>query len=364
MKIEIRINQADIITEMTLTSAEQEIFSCGIIHNTLIERWGRYPWNDLLYYSHVSPQMNRKYSIKRTERDLIKLQDRYYEIKSQAEDFIKDVKTVIDKYNSLKEQNVRIEAEIIKTLRIKRKERFTDLIATKKKPMFLLKDDKLYKIITEEVEAKAIKIAEKEAKRKYEELTEEIQILYTEYVSTLDRMYEEKVQELEERYKRLIPYWISKIYAKSGFEVTIMENADDYIRLSLRIFEKVKIKYLKYKQKKYKLKKELTLPITFVITTIYYDTKQAYVALYDKEGKRIEHYHSLNSNDCIGDLTNFVIESEDDYIEFIERLMQAITIINGDNIAIKQPHNLPHIDRLRRQAENDELEKIENNWTI
>jgi len=358
MNFEIRVKNVNVEIEMVLTEDEQEYFKDGIIYEALKDKWYYYPWYDLLSYTYVNSNINKKYIARKTCKGLEAIDSTYKRAVEELPKFIADINATVEIYNKLKQQKTRVNAEIVKALKIERKDTFTELLAVMKRPEYLLSGNEIYKIITEKVETEAIKIAEEEIKKKYESLIEELQLSYMENITEIEKKYQDKVKEIEEKYRTQIPSWIAEIFSISGFKTIITEVTAKNITLITEIPKQIKLKYFKYGNKKYKLDKEFSLPAKYIQTIISHRSKEATVILLTKNYNRVKHYHSFEEYDCVGILTDIKIKDENDFVDFIKRLIEAIEIINGDGIALKYPPNLPHIETLREKANNGELEEI------
>jgi len=166
MNFEIRVKNVNVEIEMVLTEDEQEYFKDGIIYEALKDKWYYYPWYDLLSYTYVNSNINKKYIARKTCKGLEAIDSTYKRAVEELPKFIADINATVEIYNKLKQQKTRVNAEIVKALKIERKDTFTELLAVMQKPEYLLSGNEIYKIITEKVETEAIKIAEEEIKKK------------------------------------------------------------------------------------------------------------------------------------------------------------------------------------------------------
>ena len=83
-------------------------------------------------------------------------------------------------------------------------------------------------------------------------------------------------------------------------------------------------------------------------------------ALYNLNGARFLHYHSISSSeDCVGDLASTKPRTYDEILAAYQLWEQQLTTVNRDSIGTYGPPNLPQVDALVMIPEQEEMA-----WTI
>ncbi len=79
-------------------------------------------------------------------------------------------------------------------------------------------------------------------------------------------------------------------------------------------------------------------------------------ALYNLNGTRFQHYHSISSSeDCVGDLANAKVNTYDEVLAVYQRWEQQLTTVNRNSLGNHNPPLMPGADALLVIPEQEEL---------
>ena len=205
------------------------------------------------------------------------------------------------------------------------------------KRKLLIVGNEVYEIHLKSKTDNTLKQIEDELKREYEYKIKAFREQFIEYHKQL----EDKVNKIVKQYssKPVIPDWLNKDILRET-KAMLYKSSDNHLCF-LTPYDYKPI-YLKKDDKTYKITDPIDHIPVYIKIVMAGNGQVKKIELLKENFNRFHHYHSLEENDCVGDMALPKITNGAEFIEFVNRVKEGLRLINVDDIAIKHPDDLPH----------------------